>query len=967
MKSKGTKHQVILDFTKYDYSNAVICNEYDLIHVQQMERINEIWSRLYQKALDVDNGQEVNLTHQYNTISIFANRGAGKTTFLHSFLKQLKAKPDVLCLEVIDPSLIENKQHPFVNIIADINRKVMDTIDIKSMRPRPSCNDFDIKKAYTDSWRELLKSLSFMDGVGKPYPYEEWDDEEYISMKGMTKAESCNKLEENFVNYIKKALTLLGKKCIVVPFDDIDTDFNNGFKILEVIRRYLNIAQIIPILTGDLDLYSKLIRKEYWDYFSTDLLNKEIEFSARKRDEYTTMINQLENQYIVKLLKQENRVHLKNLSENLLEENLDVNIHFKNADKNIPIKEVYGDLCTLIGYGKTESEINLKITSFLLHLSLRVQIRILMLMNELLIDDKVNTDADFRLKFSYRLMDIFRNDVNQKASNAKRLMKQSNNYVMDMLRFLVKNEALFVGTDFLPVTNNHVLNKALFAIGLNYNTLAYKHNHFIFDYWLRISYFGFISRQIGSEVSFKAIDDLLKFTQFDTDKSLCNSVGLSQAYINSYLNNNMDEPNFYTMAGTIYIDDVTSEDFNLDYLFTHLPLLGTVGSYGNSSSFLSVYKLLAVINETVFSLQEISPKALKSILVRNSQYDFHIEPTEIQYSYINPVEVQWITDIPLNHNDKDALDYLTTEMLGWSAQKIAVSAQLLNRIFNRFYQAMIVIDKSSIYGTVGQKFSAYISALLNAALVECALDNMDMDVDLNNVGDIEIIFARNVENLVKVKENYYPLYEWLLTCPLLRLYLNPFLLDLIENKLDDKEQSLDSVMTYHKIDERYRNIIDKRRPHYLKQEQYKRILSLLEDYKELYNLQNELSQYNNPTKKNEYSKGMEMRVKSIINKIHELESKLSKPFYIQEIDKELNLSTSVEQINMIHKTIIEKMQNNQTMLNQFNKELAELEKKKVQYTGFIKEDFVKRLQELDSDKVTVYNSLCKIPLSKRKR
>ena len=49
------------------------------------------------------------------------------------------------------------------------------------------------------------------------------------------------------------------------------------------------------------------------------------------------------------------------------------------------------------------------------------------------------------------------------------------------------------------------------------------------------------------------------------------------------------------------------------------------------------------------------------------------------------------------------------------------------------------------------------------------------------------------------------------------------------------------------------------------------------------------------------------------------------------------------------------------------KDAAELEKKKVQYTGFIKEDFVKRLQELDSDKVTVYNSLCKIPLSKRKR
>ena len=973
MNDKEKKHIVLIDLTKNDYSNAVICNESDLIHVQQMERINKIWERLYQKALEANTEVDTNLTHKYNTISIFANRGAGKTTFLHSFLKQLKAKPDVLCLEVIDPSLIENKQHPFVNIIADINCKVMDSVDMGNIRPRPSCNDFDIKKAYTDSWRELLKSLSFMDGVGKKSPYEEWDDEEYVSMKGMTKAESCNKLEENFVNYVKNALILSRKKCIVVPFDDIDTDFNNGFKILEVIRRYLNIAQIIPVLTGDLDLYSKLIRKEYWNHFSKAFLDKEIDLSDRRKEGYTTMINQLENQYIVKLFKQENRVHLKNLSENLLEDGIKVMIRLKNTEEPVPIRDVYRKLCSLIGYETIHTEINENIISFLLRLSLRVQIRILMLMDEFPFDNEVMYDADFRMKFSYRLMDIFRNDVNQKASNAKRLMKQSANYVIEMLRFLVNNKALFVGSDFLPETSDHVLNKALFAVGLNYNTLAYRHNYFIFDYWLRISYFSFISRQIGSEVNPDAINDLLKFTQFDTEKSICNSVGLSQAYINSYLNNNNEEPYLYTVAGTIYIEDITSKDFNLSYLFTHLPLVGTIDSFGSSSNFLSIYKLLAVISESVNSLNQIpSMASFKSILVRNSQYDFHIEPTGVQYPYYKPTASQWITDIPLSHNDKNDLDYLTTEMHEWSTQTITVSAQLLDRIFTRFYQSMIAIDQSSIYSTVGQKFSAYISALLNATLVECALDNMDMNVDLNNVGDMEIIFVRNVNNLVKGKYYWYPLYDWLLECPLLRSYMNPFLLDLIGNKLDEKEQSLDSVLAYQKIKERYDTISNKRKSFLVKTEQYRNILSFLDDYKKLHGLHNDLKQfYKLTTDSNKLSNDSLNELIDNVNKtkaaINELESKLAKPLYIQETDYELNLSTPIEQIEKISKIINERMEDNQINQNLLSKQLGELEKKKDMYAGYIKEDFVKRLEELKTDKVTVYHSLCKIPLSKQKR
>ena len=127
-------------------------------------------------------------------------------------------------------------------------------------------------------------------------------------------------------------------------------------------------------------------------------------------------------------------------------------------------------------------------------------------------------------------------------------------------------------------------------------------------------------------------------------------------------------------------------------------------------------------------------------------------------------------------------------MLEWSSVKIFISAELLNRIFTRFYHTMFTIDKSTKYKTVGEKFSAYITALLNSSLVECAVDRLVPDIELNNVGDIEQIFIRNVNTLNKSQSTQLGLYEWLLNCPLLKAYLNPFLLDLVFNKQEDKEQ-----------------------------------------------------------------------------------------------------------------------------------------------------------------------------------
>ena len=298
---KTNMEDIVIDFNQNDYSDAIACPIPSLIHQSQMEQIMKLVKKLYQKAQNVKKTKEA-FSVKHDTISIFASRGAGKTTFLLTTLEQIREKYDrIVCLNIIDPSAIENKQHPFINVIASIQEEVERYFLANNLYDYKK-EDFEQKKDFEDCYKKLLKGLPVIDGIGKGNAYDDWNDEEFISIKGMEKAELSNKLSQLFHKYVKKALNLIDKDCFVISFDDIDTDFKKGFQLLEVIRKYLTTPQIITILTGDLELYGKLVRKANWQCFSQDFRKKELEYANRTKAEFAGMINQLENQYLVKIL-----------------------------------------------------------------------------------------------------------------------------------------------------------------------------------------------------------------------------------------------------------------------------------------------------------------------------------------------------------------------------------------------------------------------------------------------------------------------------------------------------------------------------------------------------------------------------------------------------------------------------------------------------------------------------------------
>lgn len=815
METKDTTVELRLSQT--DFSDAVVCDDKNLIHQVQMDQILEMFQELYRKASNYTpskNIEDKKIAH--NTISIFASRGAGKTTFLLSALKRIREDyKKAVCLQPIDPSIIECKQHPFINIIAAIHQIVEETIRERIWgKPEP---ERDSLEEYNQIYKKLLKGLPFIDGIGNENIYQNWEDELFISMQGMEKAEASNNLIDSFHEYIKKSLKLLEKDCFVISFDDIDTNFHKGYELLEVIRKYLTTEQIICILTGDLELYGKLVRKASWECFDTDFLEKEQKYAKRSEAEFSTMINHLENQYLLKILKPEFRIQLHTINEVIEEDRTCITVFFSDGQsKGTELDECYTDLLEELNLPINNTRVMSSILRFLKSLSLRSQIRLLFLIKNYKIyapDRNLN-----KAHIAKALANIFWNDINQKSINAKKLITPDSFYTVEMQSFLIHNNLLHKGSNFLPLTNDDTLNKALLAIGSQYNIQAEKSSFQIFDFWLRLCYVQYATGTFEGGHDTDKINDFINFSSLNDNDDLTKCIGLAQAYCQREYCKDFSMTG-KTMAGTMIVNNynaILQSGYNS--LFTSLLLEGSLNEMQQETVFASIYKLFAAIRDILYHL-EIGKDVVYNynntgiMLSKLMQYRAYIEPNNI-YNYTN-TETEFIlseedTEQPFGEfYDNDDIERLADELYGWQTndqyqpEKFNISAQLLQRIFTRTYFTMINIDKSKRYTNLGEKMNAYIVGFLNAVLVESAIESNNASVNLNTVGDINYILRNNIRVLQEhnsEKISAFHFYQWLSNCPLLQRYINPYI-----NKIIQGNSSIDTSWELFK----YSNIKNK--------------------------------------------------------------------------------------------------------------------------------------------------------------
>ena len=754
---KESQITICLEDSKYAHG----LKQEESIHSHNFNRVIQLIKNQVKKLNNEKS--PYNVEHQYNTISIFGGRGTGKTTFILSLLQSIEEeyKNDAEILKIIDPTQMEEKEHVFLVILSLIDTEVRRKIESHRKDNNANCCCFE--KDWRNKLSSLAKGLPTLEGLNKKQ-YENWDDDLYIVERGLNNVKSAYDLERNFHKLVDIALEILGKKFFVLAFDDIDVDMSKGWSVLETIRKYLTTPKFVIFLSGNLTLYSYNVRLHQWNQLK--------ELKTFEEHDYKSQVNQLEGQYLLKVLKPENRIQLRTL----LDYKHIYQTSYMIKEEGKEIEDVYSDILEHFGIHKNSTR--QLFIDYLLGLSIRSQISILSDYTEPDIMSQINVYVSRMIAANIDVDLAVKNPIFTTISIVEYL-KKSNGFPHSYL--------------LIPNTINHDMNGVLMGLTTIFANQAKQSPWIIFDYMLRVGY----TRNLNLQLSPTAFDQILSYTGITQDMSIKNIVLLMAAVGKA---NNLKLPELIPLEGLALtakkgqgekgnaIDNILkNDDINTaQKVLALLPLFSLKrGQTQYTNLYYSVLPLLSAICLIIRSGYDESP--IKGILSDLSLHRTYPMPTEGQVisdaaedNISSSEELSQKLDINI---EDESVKGLVKALNDWRKSFIhdnensPIPPYLLGRIMTRFTSALINVPNKK---SLAKLFQQHLIVFLNSVLVEETKEKFGNNLNINNnnpVGSPKLFY----DNLGKVTSknedgnSYFDslsLVRCLLSCPLISFFFS---------------------------------------------------------------------------------------------------------------------------------------------------------------------------------------------------
>lgn len=707
--------------------------------------------------------------HQYNTISIFGNRGTGKTTFILSILQQIqKTYEKAKILKIIDPTQMEEKEHVFLVILSLIDTEVRSKIETHKRNHNSGVCCYE--REWNSKLSSLAKGLPTLEVLNKKQ-YENWDDDLYIVERGLKNVKAAYDLEKNFHELTELALKILQKEFFVLAFDDIDVDMSKGWPVLETIRKYLTTPMFVVLLSGNPTLYSYNVRLHQWNQLK--------ELKTFEEHDYKSQVNQLEGQYLLKVLKPENRIQLRTLLGYKRINDTSYMVKQKKEDKEKDIEDEYIDILNGLGIHKNSTQ-ELFI-DYLLGLSIRSQIGLL----------SDNRKADIMSQINIYVSRMMAADI-----DVDLVVKNPIFTNISIVDYLSKSKVFPHDYLLIPNTLNHDMNGVFMGLTTIFANQAKQSPWIIFDYMLRVGY----TRHLYLQLSTTAFNQILSHTGIMQDMSIKNIVLLMTAVGKA---NNLKLPELIPLEGLALtakkgqgekenaIDNILKGD-NINMTQKVLALLPLFslrkGQSQSTELYYSVLSLLSTICMIIRSGKDVS--SIKGLLSDLSLHRTYPMPPEGEVISNDPE-----SNITLNEElsqklgidiEDEILDDLIIELILWretfikdneNSPTLILPPYLLGRIMTRFTSALINVPNKK---NLAELFQQHLIVFLNSVLIEEAKEKFGDKVNVNNNNPVDApkLFYDNLGKVTIKNEdgNSYldslNLIRCLLSCPLICVFFN---------------------------------------------------------------------------------------------------------------------------------------------------------------------------------------------------
>lgn len=763
-----TKVTIVLEESKYahdfDESQNIHIIEYKRVKELVDNQINQITKNSQTSEDDKEAPKKIGILHQHNTISIFGGRGSGKTTFILNILRYISGKKEKEeILGIIDPTQMEEKEHVFLVVLSLINKKVTDKIEkMESCSSSAICCD---KREWKKSLSKLAKGLPTLEKIDTKL-YENWDDDNYIIERGLESVTAAYNLEDNFHNLVDLALRIIGKDFFVLAFDDIDVNMSKGWPVLEIIRKYLTTPKLIILLSGNLTLYSYNVRLHQWKQLS--------ELRKFDRFDFLKQVNQLEGQYLLKILKPENRIHLMSLQESKLLYGVSYYLKKTKADedKETQIESEYIRRLELLGINSTKQVF----MDYLLGLSIRSQISIL---------------SNLGNNGVYSQIDAFISRMMAAKIDVDAAIKSEIFTITNIVQYLSKNNFFSHSYLLIPDTEDHDANGCFMGLTTIFVNQAKVHPWILLGYMLRVGY----TRAFNISLEKRAFNLMLSYTGIQQDISIKNIVALMMAVGKA---NGLNMPELIPLkrlASEIkegqektknLIDSVLGGN-NVNIAQRTLALLPLFSLSNSEKQNRELYYSVPVLLSTICYISRWGKEEdnIKRCLKDMSLHRTYPMPS-MQLGRTNILEEDIEENEELSRilelgDGEEYNDELVKELKEWRSSIIdkgktpTIPPYLLGRIMTRFN---FTVKNIATYGNLGLSMQQAVILFLNACLVEEVKEKLDgVGVSNNNPTGSSTIFKNNIK---KIKDSNsgekLQLTRWLITCPLLYCFINKDLL-----------------------------------------------------------------------------------------------------------------------------------------------------------------------------------------------
>lgn len=224
----------------------------------------------------------------HNAIYIYGGRGSGKTVFLKNMKRRWEKETDnktkLHITDAIDPTLLLNHDSFAIVVVAQIYNEIE--------------NHFKTNVIPDEIKQKFYKSLKALaDGIA-----QKGELSDYVGIDRIIKYRSGVQVENLFHKFIESACQTLGTAAIAVPIDDVDMALTKAFDVLDVVRRLLSCPLIVPIVSGDTNLYQKIIELHF---------KKELQDVSGGLE----LADELNLAYLTKIFPNQYRIGLVNVNE----------------------------------------------------------------------------------------------------------------------------------------------------------------------------------------------------------------------------------------------------------------------------------------------------------------------------------------------------------------------------------------------------------------------------------------------------------------------------------------------------------------------------------------------------------------------------------------------------------------------------------------------------------------------------